>query len=183
MHPFAPPRVGVGRYALLLRNGYRLALVHARGWAWLSCLLAIGALLALGPCRSAEARTGSYRPRGDGRRDRMQGRSRNLVESFENRNRCPATAWACCRAPRRSVAKVNTALRSRGYCDATINATVDGKPIADASALDAIDARPDNEPVSISVEVATGPRFASPTSRFGRRNRRCPAGIDRGSSA
>ncbi|MFO1083806.1 MAG: autotransporter assembly complex family protein [Reyranellaceae bacterium] len=124
----------------------------------MSCILAIGALLALGPCRSAEARTGRIVlvVTGDAA---MQGELEELVESFEKSQPLSGDSLGVLQGAQAVAAKVNTALRSRGYYGGTISATVDGKPIADASALDAIDARPDNEPVSISVEVATGPRF------------------------
>jgi translocation and assembly module TamA len=56
-----------------------------------------------------------------------------------------------------ALARINTALRSRGYYDATITATVDGRPIAEPGALDAIDARPEAEPVSFAFNVASGP--------------------------
>ena len=52
-------------------------------------------------------------------------------------------------------------------------ATVDGRPIAEAGALDAIDARPEAEPVSFAFDVATGPRYRigdvaiRPTDRAG----------------
>ena len=38
-------------------------------------------------------------------------------------------------------------------------ATVDGRPIAEPGALDAIDARPETEPVSFAFNVASGPRY------------------------
>ena len=40
-----------------------------------------------------------------------------------------------------------------------MTATVDGRPIAEPGAIDAIDARPEAEPVSFSFNVATGPRY------------------------
>lgn len=116
------------------------------------------ALLALGPCRIAEARTGRIAlvVTGD---ETMQGELKELVENFEKSQPLTGDSLGVLQGAQSVVGRINTALRSRGYYDGTIKATVDGRPIAEASALDAIDARPENEPVSIAVEVATGPRF------------------------
>jgi translocation and assembly module TamA len=129
-----------------------------REWAWLGSVLVTTAILALGPCRIAEARTGRVVlvVTGD---EAMQGELKELVENFEKSQPLSGDSLGVLLGAQAVVARINTALRSRGYYDSKITATVDGRPIAEASALDAVDARPENEPVAVSVEVATGPRY------------------------
>ncbi len=57
------------------------------------------------------------------------------------------------------ASRLNTALRSRGYYDATLSATIDDKPIADASALEALESRPDTEATTVNITIDTGPRY------------------------
>lgn len=144
-----------------MRRCYAISVIwsaHTRNWAWLSCVLAMTALLVFGPCRIAEARTGRIAlvVTGD---EAMQGELEELVENFEKSQPLSGDSLGVLQGAQSVVARINTALRSRGYYDGKIKATVDGRPIAEAAALDAIDARPENEPVSIVVEIATGPRF------------------------
>ncbi|MFO1157987.1 MAG: autotransporter assembly complex family protein [Reyranellaceae bacterium] len=89
----------------------------------------------------------------------MQGELKDLVEGFEKSQPLSGDSLGLLQGAQAAVGKVNTALRSRGFYDATINATVDGKPIAELSALDALDAKPESAAVDFSVEVATGPRY------------------------
>jgi len=89
----------------------------------------------------------------------MRGELDELVESFQKSQPLTGDSLGVLQGAQSAVARINSALRSRGYYDGRINATVEGRPIAEAGALDAIDARPENEPVPISVEVATGPRY------------------------
>ncbi len=124
----------------------------------MGCVLAMAVLLVLGPCKIAEARTGRIVlvVTGD---ETIQGDLKELVENFEKTQPLSGDSLGVLQGAQSIVARINNALRSRGYYDGRINATVDGRPIAEADALDAIDAKPENEPVSISVEVATGPRY------------------------
>ncbi|MGD9878631.1 MAG: autotransporter assembly complex family protein [Reyranella sp.] len=89
----------------------------------------------------------------------MQGDIKELVERFEKTQPLSGDSLAVLQGAQSVVGRINSALRSRGYYDGTIKATVDGRPITEAGALDAIDARPENEPVAVAVEVATGPRY------------------------
>ena len=50
-------------------------------------------------------------------------------------------------------------MRSRGYYDARVTATVAGQPVDDAAALDAIEQRPEGEKITFAVNVATGPLY------------------------
>jgi translocation and assembly module TamA len=143
-----------------MRRCYALGVVwclHTRGWAWLGCVL-VTTVFLLGPCGIAEARTGSIAlvVTGD---EAMQGELKELVEGFEKSQPLSGDSLSLLQGAQSVVARINNALRSRGFYDATIKATVDNRPITEASALDAVDARPENAPVSFAVDVATGPRF------------------------
>lgn len=89
----------------------------------------------------------------------MQADLKELVERFEKDQPLSGDSLGLLQGAQAAAARINTALRSRGYYDATIKATVDGRPIAEPGALDAIDARPDNEPISFAFDIATGPRY------------------------
>jgi translocation and assembly module TamA len=89
----------------------------------------------------------------------MQADLKEFVERFEKEQPLSGDSLGLLQGAQAALAKINTALRSRGYYDAAITATVDGRPIAEPGALDAIDARPEAEPVSFSFDVATGPRY------------------------
>jgi translocation and assembly module TamA len=52
-----------------------------------------------------------------------------------------------------------SALRSRGFYDSRVVATVDNQPIEEAAALDAIDAQPEADKVRFVFNVATGPVY------------------------
>ncbi len=89
----------------------------------------------------------------------MQADLKELVERFEKDQPLSGDSLGLLQGAQAAAARINTALRSRGYYDATIKATVDGRPIAEPGALDAIDARPDNEPTSFAFDITTGPRY------------------------
>ena len=123
------------------------------GW-----LLAIAALLVVAPCSMADARTAKIVlvVNGD---ERMQADLKELIERFEKDQPLSGDSLGLLQGAQAAAARINTALRSRGFYDATVTATVEGRPIAEAAALDAIDARPENDAVSFSFDVATGPRY------------------------
>ena len=131
---------------------------QVRESAWLTWLLALAALLAVAAGGSAEARTAKIAlvVSGD---EQMQADLKELVERFEKEQPLTGDSLGLLQGAQAAAARINTALRSRGYYDATITATVDGRPIAEPGALDAIDARPDNEPISFAFDIATGPRY------------------------
>jgi translocation and assembly module TamA len=121
----------------------------------LACL-ALAALAAL--CASAEARTGKIvlSVTGD---EPMTDDLKQLVETFEKEQPLSGDGLGLLQGAQAVLAKVNGALRSRGFYDAMVTATVDNHPIDEAAALDAIDAHPDTEQVAFSLTVDTGPRF------------------------
>ena len=121
----------------------------------LACL-ALAALAAL--CASAEARTGKIvlSVTGD---EPMTDDLKQLVETFEKEQPLSGDGLGLLQGAQAVLAKVNGALRSRGFYDAMVTATIDNHPIDEAAALDAIDAHPDTEQVAFSLTVDTGPRF------------------------
>lgn len=126
--------------------------------AWVCWLLVVAALFVTAPCKTADARTAKIVlvVNGD---EGMQADLKELVEGFEKDQPLSGDSLGLLQGAQAVMAKVNTALRSRGFYDATISATVGGRPITEATALDAIEARPEAEAVSFSFDIATGPRF------------------------
>jgi len=123
--------------------------------AWLVVLAALFAMASGGPAVARTAKIALV-VSGD---EQMQADLKELVERFEKEQPLSGDSLGLLQGAQAAAARINTALRSRGYYDATITATVDGRPIAEAGALDAIDARPENEPVSFAFNVASGPRY------------------------
>jgi translocation and assembly module TamA len=89
----------------------------------------------------------------------MQADLKALIDAFEKEQPLSGDSLGLLQGAQAAAARVGTALRSRGFYDATLAATVDGHPIAEAAALEALDAKPENDAVSFSFDVATGPRF------------------------
>lgn len=131
---------------------------QARESAWLAWAVTLAALLLIASGGTAEARTGNIAlvVSGD---EQMQADLKELLERFEKDQPLSGDSLGLLQGAQAALARVNTALRSRGYYDATIAATVDGRPITEPGALDAIDARPESETVSFAFNVATGPRY------------------------
>lgn len=121
-------------------------------------LMALAVTLALTPSGMVEARTAviGLAVSGD---ERMQADLKELVETFEKDQPLSGDSLGLLQGAQAALGRIDAALRSRGYYDARISATVEGRPINEAAALDAIDARPENEPVSFAFDVATGPRY------------------------
>ncbi|HYD07612.1 MAG TPA: autotransporter assembly complex family protein, partial [Reyranella sp.] len=55
--------------------------------------------------------------------------------------------------------RVAGALRSKGYYDGRVTATVAGQPVDEPAALDAIEQRPETETITFTFDVATGPIY------------------------
>src|SRR5688572_10222373 len=132
---------------------------RASALAWLGWLVALTALFFMAS-GTAEARTAKIAlvVSGD---EQMQADLKELVERFEKDQPLSGDSLGLLQGAQAALARINTALRSRGYYDATITATVDGRPIAEPGALDAIDARPENEPISFAFDVRAGPNRKS----------------------
>ncbi|WP_425064963.1 autotransporter assembly complex protein TamA [Reyranella sp.] len=128
-------------------------------WVRICCLVStIWAGVAGLWLRTAEARTGQVvlTVTGD---ERMSSDLKELSEDFEKQQPLTGDALGVLQGAQAVAARLNTALRSRGYYDATLSATVDGRPIADASALEALESRPDTEAATVNIAIDTGPRY------------------------
>ena len=84
---------------------------------------------------------------------------KRLVETFEKEQPLTGDSLSLLQGAQAVLARVNSALRSRGFYDGEVRASVDGRPVADAAALDAIDAQPDAAQIPIAMTVDTGPRY------------------------
>src|SRR5215216_1308527 len=91
--------------------------------AWLVVLAALITLASVGP---AEARTAKIAlvVSGD---EQMQADLKELVERFEKDQPLSGDSLGLLQGAQAALARINTALRSRGYYDATMTATVDGR--------------------------------------------------------
>lgn len=128
-------------------------------WVRISCLVALAVVGLAGPfSRAAEARTGRIvlTVTGD---ERMSADLRELAEDFEKQQPLTGDALSLLQGAQAVASRLNTALRSRGYYDATLNATIDGRPIADSSALEALESRPDTDATNVNIVIDTGPRY------------------------
>ena len=125
------------------------------GLCRLACLVLAGLVVL---CASAEARTGKIAlvVTGD---EPMSDDLKQLVETFEKEQPLSGDSLALLQGAQAVLAKLNGALRSRGFYDAMATATIDNHPIDEAAALDALDAHPDTEQIAFSFTVDTGPRF------------------------
>lgn len=108
--------------------------------------------------RVAEARTGKIvlTVTGD---ERMGGDLKELSEDFEKQQPLTGDALGVLQGAQAVASRLNTALRSRGYYDATLAATIDGRPITDPSVLETLEARPDTEAANVNITIDTGPRY------------------------
>jgi translocation and assembly module TamA len=84
---------------------------------------------------------------------------RQLVETFEKEQPLQGDSLSLLQGAQALLSRVNIALRARGFYDAQLQAQIDGRPIADAAALDAIEAQPDSAQTSIAMTVETGPKY------------------------
>ena len=66
--------------------------------------------------------------------ERMSSDLRELSEDFQKQQPLTGDALGILQGAQAIAAQFNTALRSRGFYDATINATIDGRPIGRTSA-------------------------------------------------
>ncbi len=123
----------------------------------LACLLQVLAVMVI-LCTAAEARTAriALTVTGD---ERMSDDLKQLVEDFEKTQPLSGDALALLQGAQAVLARVNTAVRSRGFYDARATATVDNRPVDEAAALDAIETHPETEQLTFALTVDTGPRF------------------------
>ena len=91
--------------------------------------------------------------------ERMSADLRDLVDTFEKEQPLAGDSLSLLQGAQALSSRLNAALRSRGFYDAQVRAAVDGRPIAEAAALDAIEARPESTEVPVAITVDTGPRY------------------------
>jgi translocation and assembly module TamA len=82
-----------------------------------------------------------------------------LVEGLDKDRPLSGDALGLLQGAQAARSRVITALRSRGYYDSKVTATFAGQPIDEPAALDAIGARPEEEKISFTFTVETGPRY------------------------
>lgn len=107
---------------------------------------------------TAEARTGKVDLTMSGD-EGMQGDLKTLVEGTEKSQPLTGDSLSLLQGAQAMLSRVTGALRSRGFYDAEVTATVDGRPIADAGALDAIEATPEANTIAFAFDIKTGPRY------------------------
>src|SRR6185295_19782305 len=104
------------------------------------CLAATAALLF---SAGAEARTAGFSLVVAG--DREMGKDlKDLIETLDKEQPVSGDALSLLQGAQSRRARVVTALRSRGFYDARVTASVAGQAIDDPAALDAISARPES---------------------------------------
>ncbi|TMJ25862.1 MAG: outer membrane protein assembly factor [Alphaproteobacteria bacterium] len=123
---------------------------------WLCHLLA--ALAALTLASPADARSGEVALTiiGD---ERMREELIKLTQDLEKDQPLTGDSLALLQGAQARRARIATALRSKGYYDARVAATVAGQPVDEPAALDAIDQRPDADRITFTFDVATGPLY------------------------
>ena len=125
--------------------------------SWLGRLSAVltAAVLVTG---SAHARTAdiSLTVIGD---TRMTEELKTLAKDLDKDEPLSGDGLSLLQAAQARRARMVSALRSRGFYDSRVVATVAGQPIEEAAALDAIDAKPEAEKIGFMFDVATGPVY------------------------
>lgn len=84
---------------------------------------------------------------------------KELVETLDKESPLTGDGLSLLQGALARRSRVATALRSRGFYDAQLTTTFANQPIDAPEALDAISARPEEEKVSFSFAVETGPRY------------------------
>lgn len=127
------------------------------GVLWLGRIIA-ALIVGLAACGIAEARTGeiSLTVIGD---ERMGDELKQLSTDLDKDQPLSGDALSLLQGAQARRSSIASALRSRGFYDARVVATVDNRPIEDAAALDAIEQKPDSAKVDFVFNVATGPIY------------------------
>ena len=109
-------------------------------------------------CATAEARTAriALTVTGD---EAMSKDLQQLVEQFQKDQPLTGDSLSLLQGAQAALARANTALRSRGFYDGKATAVIDNRPVTEPTALDAIDARPENQEITVDMAIDTGPRF------------------------
>lgn len=127
------------------------------GILWLG-RFATAALAVMLACAVAEARTGQITLTVVGDKE-MAEELKQLSEGLDKDQPVSGDALALLQAAQARRSRLASALRSRGYYDARVVATVGNQPIDEASALDAIESQPDSAKTDFEIKIATGPVY------------------------
>ena len=124
---------------------------------WLCRLVAalavLGLLLVVAQARTADL---ALTVTGD---ERMAEELKTLTEELDKDQPLTGDSLALLQGAQARRQRIATALRSRGYYDARITATVANQSVEDAAALDAIDRTPEADKTHFVFDVATGPVY------------------------
>jgi translocation and assembly module TamA len=123
---------------------------------WLCHLLAALAVLVLAPASYARSGQIALTIVGD---ERMREELIKLTEDLEKDQPLSGDSLALLQGAQVRRARIATALRSKGYYDARVTATVGGQPVDEPAALDAIEQRPEADRITFTFDVATGPIY------------------------
>ncbi|HEY6981848.1 autotransporter assembly complex family protein [Reyranella sp.] len=127
------------------------------GVLWIGRLFAALAALLLA-CGAAGARTGQISLTVVGDKE-MAEELKQLSEDLDKDQPLSGDALSLLQAAQTRRARIASALRSRGYYDSRVVATVGNQPVDEASALDAIDSQPETAKIDFQINVATGPVY------------------------
>jgi translocation and assembly module TamA len=123
----------------------------------LGCLwLALAAALLV--ARGADARTAEISLTVVGDED-MANEIKDFSKDLDKDQPLTGDSLALLQAAQARRTRIAQALRSKGFYDARVTATVNNQPIEDAAALDAIEAMPEAQKVDFVFNVATGPVY------------------------
>ena len=122
-------------------------------WRMLAAMAMLGFMQAV-----AQARTGELTLTvvGD---ESMTGELKALIENLDKDQPLTGDSLALLQGAQSRRQRIATALRSRGFYDARIVATVANQPVEDAAALDAIERTPESDKTQFVFDVATGPLY------------------------
>ena len=130
----------------------------ARRLARVLQVLAAMTVLSAAFCAAADARTARIvlSVTGD---EVMSKDLQQLIEQFQKEQPLNGDSLALLQGAQAALARVDNALRSRGFYDARATAVIDNRPVSEPSALEAIDAHPEAQQITVDMAVETGPRF------------------------
>src|SRR5690242_10406869 len=91
--------------------------------------------------------------------ERMADDLKELVKDLDKDQSLSGDSLELLQAAQARRARLVQALRSSGFYDSRVTATINNQPIEDAAALDAIEAMPENQKAGFVFNVATGPVY------------------------
>jgi len=91
--------------------------------------------------------------------ERMSEELKQITEDMEKDQPLSGDSLGLLQGAQARRQRMITALRSRGYYDARVTATIGNQPVEDAAALDAIDRTPETDKTHFVFDVATGPVY------------------------